>query len=124
MWLPETAVDLETLEVVAEEGIRFTILAPHQVAHAPAGGRPGLCRLPGGKSIALFIYRGDSSHAVAFGGALHDGIAWARALIEAARTLGAPAHATDRGPFGRPAIDALGFVGGGARVAAVHRDRW
>src|SRR5512146_3542187 len=31
MWLPETAVDLEPLEVLAELGIRFTILAPHQV---------------------------------------------------------------------------------------------
>jgi hypothetical protein len=90
MWLPETAVDLETLEVLAEEGIRFTIVAPHQVATVPHGGRPGLCRLAGGKSIALFVYRGDSSHAVAFGGALHDGVAWGRALAEAASVLDAP----------------------------------
>lgn len=91
MWLPETAVDLETLEVLAEEGIRFTVVAPHQVASVPSGGRPGLCRLPGGKSIALFVYRGDSSHAVAFGGALHDGVAWGRALAEASVALSAPA---------------------------------
>ncbi len=90
MWLPETAVDLETLEVLAEEGIRFTIVAPHQVVNAPSGGRPGLCRLSGGTSIALFVYRGDSSHAVAFGGALHDGVAWGRALAEAAGMLEAP----------------------------------
>ena len=32
MWLPETAVDLETLELLAEFGLRFTILAPHQAA--------------------------------------------------------------------------------------------
>jgi alpha-amylase/alpha-mannosidase (GH57 family) len=91
MWLPETAVDLETLEVLAEEGIRYTIVAPHQVVSAPSGGRPGLCRLPGGKAIALFVYRGDASHAVAFGGALHDGVAWGRALAEAADSLKAPA---------------------------------
>ena len=30
MWLPETAVDLETLDIMAELGIHFTILAPHQ----------------------------------------------------------------------------------------------
>jgi hypothetical protein len=89
MWLPETAVDLETLEVLAEEGIRFTIVAPHQVARAPAAGRPGLCRLSGGQSIALCVYRGDSSHAIAFGGALHDGVAWGRSLADAARTLDA-----------------------------------
>ena len=28
MWLAETAVDLATLEVLAEHGIRFTVLAP------------------------------------------------------------------------------------------------
>ena len=94
MWLPETAVDVETLEVLAEEGIRFSIVAPHQVVTAPAGGRPGLCRLPGGKSIALFVYRGDSSHAVAFGGALHDGVAWAQALAEVATALGAPVRSS------------------------------
>ncbi|MBN2337863.1 MAG: DUF3536 domain-containing protein [Acidobacteria bacterium] len=30
MWLPETAVDLETLDIMAELGLKFAILAPHQ----------------------------------------------------------------------------------------------
>ena len=90
MWLPETAVDHETLEVLAEEGIRFTILAPHQVTKAPQGGRPGLCRLPGGKSISVFVYRGDASHAVAFGNALNDGVGWGRSLAEAVELLETP----------------------------------
>jgi alpha-amylase/alpha-mannosidase (GH57 family) len=33
MWLPETAVDVETLQVLAENGIQFTILAPWQAKH-------------------------------------------------------------------------------------------
>src|SRR5205823_12275670 len=32
MWLPETAVDTETLEVLAENEILFTILAPRQAS--------------------------------------------------------------------------------------------
>ena len=32
MWLAETAVDLETLDLLARHDIRFTILAPHQCA--------------------------------------------------------------------------------------------
>jgi hypothetical protein len=37
-WLPETAVDDETLDVLAAEGIEFTILAPSQAAASRAVG--------------------------------------------------------------------------------------
>ncbi|HBG60479.1 MAG: hypothetical protein A2Y03_04080 [Omnitrophica WOR_2 bacterium GWF2_38_59] len=30
MWLAETAVDLETLDLLAEYGVKYTVLAPHQ----------------------------------------------------------------------------------------------
>ena len=30
MWLPETAVDIETLDIMAELGIKFTVLSPYQ----------------------------------------------------------------------------------------------
>ena len=72
MWLPETAVDPETLDVLAAEGIRFTVVAPHQVQRALAGGLPGWYRTPGGRTIALFVYDGAVSHDVAFGGLIRD----------------------------------------------------
>src|SRR2546427_787200 len=55
MWLPETAVDDETLDVLAAEGILFTILAPHQVERVPAGGRPRRRRTAAGRPPALFL---------------------------------------------------------------------
>ncbi|MFY9550798.1 MAG: DUF3536 domain-containing protein [Thermoanaerobaculia bacterium] len=81
MWLPETAVDLETLDALAAAGIRFTILAPHQASHvrrvgeeewreAAEGGPdptvPYRADLPSGRSIAVFFYDGPISRAVAF----------------------------------------------------------
>ncbi|MGH9008627.1 MAG: DUF3536 domain-containing protein, partial [Acidimicrobiia bacterium] len=40
MWLPETAVNPAVLSILAEEGVRFTILAPGQVAAIrPLAGR-------------------------------------------------------------------------------------
>ncbi|MBI3081549.1 MAG: DUF3536 domain-containing protein [Gemmatimonadetes bacterium] len=90
MWLPETAVDDETLDVLAAEGMRFTVLAPHQVAKAPGGGSPGLYRTSGGRTIALFVYDGPISHDVAFGGLLKDARAWAERLTERGPAKGAP----------------------------------
>jgi len=81
MWLPETAVDPETLDVLAAEGIAFTILAPHQVEQAPADGSAGRYRTSGGRSIALFVYDGAISHDVAFGSLLKDASAWAERLL-------------------------------------------
>ena len=81
MWLPETAVDEETLDVLAEAGIRFTVLAPHQVEGAAPDGLPGRYRTSGGRDIALFTYDGGISNDVAFGGLLHDARAWANRMV-------------------------------------------
>jgi (1->4)-alpha-D-glucan 1-alpha-D-glucosylmutase len=85
MWLPDGAVDIETLEVLAELGIRFTLLAPHQAARVRkigseewqdvSGGRIDttrayLQRLPSGKSINLFFFEPRLSNAVAAEGLL------------------------------------------------------
>lgn len=81
MWLSEAAVDLETLDILAEQGIKFTILAPHQAHRERETGkgewrdvngqkvdptRGYLCRLPSGRSISIFFYDGPISRAVAF----------------------------------------------------------
>lgn len=81
MWLPETAVDEETLDVLAAEGIRFTVLAPHQVAASPPGGLAGRYRTASGREIALFVYDGGISHDIAFGGLLHDARGWADRMV-------------------------------------------
>jgi hypothetical protein len=81
MWLPETAVDGTTLDVLAQEGIAFTIVAPHQVKAPPIGGQPGLFRTPGGRSIALFVYDGPFSQGVAFGPLLKDAEKWAKDVM-------------------------------------------
>ena len=98
IWLPETAVDLETLEILAEEGIRFTILAPHQASRMRRAGarlwqdvtgaridptRPYSQQLSSGKSIGLFFYDGPIARAVAFEGLLTRGDHFADRLIGA-----------------------------------------
>ena len=67
MWLPETAVDLETLEVLVEQGIEFTILAPWQ-AETPSidPTEPYLVSLPGGRHITVFFYHQELSSGVSF----------------------------------------------------------
>lgn len=83
MWLPETAVDEETLEVVAAEGIRFTILAPHQVSDPSADGRPVWWRGAGGKPVAIFTYDGTLSADIAFTDLMQDTDRWAQRLAGA-----------------------------------------
>ena len=60
MWLPETAVDLETLDVLAANGIQFTVLAPHQVETLPPFGQPAMVRTSSGRRIAVFVYDGTA----------------------------------------------------------------
>lgn len=95
MWLPEAAVDIESLELLAAAGICFTILSPFQARRVRGlaqsqwqqvdngvidSRHPYLCRLPSGRSIAIFFYEGALARAVAFGGLLDSGDAFAAAL--------------------------------------------
>jgi len=96
MWLAETAVDTETLELLAENGIKFTILAPRQAKAVRKLGAQDWTEvndrtvntrkayryeLPSGKSIALFFYDGDISQGIAFNGLLNDGKGFAERLL-------------------------------------------
>jgi alpha-amylase/alpha-mannosidase (GH57 family) len=102
MWLAETAVDSETLELLADHGIRFTILAPGQCARIrrlvtdPSGNEsdwtettaetldtrhPYLVRLKTGREIAIFFYDAARSRAVAFEGILNSGDNFAARLM-------------------------------------------
>jgi len=81
--------------VLAVEGIRFTVLAPHQVERVPAGGRPGWHRTAGGRRIALFLYDGALSHDVAFGPLVRDPAAWIERLTARKRANGGSADAPE-----------------------------
>jgi alpha-amylase/alpha-mannosidase (GH57 family) len=97
MWLPEAAADVESLEVLADQGIKFTVLAPHQAGQVRKLGPGGrwknveggqidptrayLCKLPSGKQISLFFYDGPISRAVAFEGLLSNGETFASRLL-------------------------------------------
>jgi alpha-amylase/alpha-mannosidase (GH57 family) len=95
MWLPETAVDTESLELLAKHGISYAILSPYQAARVRKigaadwqdvnGGRVDPSRayravLPSGKQLSLFFYDGPLSQAVAFERLLDNGERFANRL--------------------------------------------
>ncbi len=97
MWLPETAVDIETLDILSDHGIKFTILSPHQVHRVrPRGGNQWIDVGGGGvnprhlyrvslgaeKFINVFFYDSSIAHAVAFEGLLGNGEGFTNRLIE------------------------------------------
>jgi alpha-amylase/alpha-mannosidase (GH57 family) len=94
LWLAETAVDLPSLQVLADHGIRFTILAPHQAEAVRAPGedwhdvsnrsidptRAYFCRLANGRHINLFFYDEPVSRDLSFEGLLRSGDRFAERL--------------------------------------------
>jgi alpha-amylase/alpha-mannosidase (GH57 family) len=96
MWLAETAVDTETLELLADNEIQFTILAPRQARAVRKAGatqwtpvneqtvdtrKAYRVALPNKKSIIVFFYDGEVSQAIAFNGLLEDGKRFAESLL-------------------------------------------
>ncbi|MFC1893045.1 DUF3536 domain-containing protein [Chloroflexota bacterium] len=98
MWLPETAVDLEALDILAELGIKFTILAPQQAQGVRQLGADNwveiadssvdptmayLLNLSSGRQINIFIYDGPISRSLAFEDLLNSGDNFAHQLEDA-----------------------------------------
>ncbi len=88
MWLAETAVDVESLEILADAGIQFTILSPFQTHRVRSPGNPAWTdvsdgsidskrayrvQLPSGRPFTLFFYNGELARGVAFQGLLSNG---------------------------------------------------
>ncbi|HYV65942.1 MAG TPA: DUF3536 domain-containing protein, partial [Myxococcales bacterium] len=87
MWLPETAADLSTLRALADEGLQFTVLSPHQALRVRARGAewedarnaqfdptlPYKVDLRDGRHIAVFFYDGPIARGIAFGEGLASG---------------------------------------------------
>jgi alpha-amylase/alpha-mannosidase (GH57 family) len=88
MWLPETAVDLETLDIMAGLGMKFTILAPRQARRIRRldtadwedvtdaridTTRAYLVNLPSGRQFNIFFYNGPIASAVSFEDVLKSG---------------------------------------------------
>ena len=99
MWLAETAVDDETLKVLADNGIKFTILSPYQALKIrkkgdkdwqdvswgnvdPARSYKYVIKSDPTKTIDLFFYDGAISRSVAFDELLKDGNRFIKRLKE------------------------------------------
>jgi len=108
MWLAETAVDIQTMEVLAEEGIQFIVLAPSQAARCRRFGlsegfdewrdvgdgdidptRPYRCFLPaqpnGRNYLDIFFYDGPISGDMGFDDILRSSQHFADRLGQAVR---------------------------------------
>ena len=106
MWLAETAVNRHVLDLMAQEGIKFTILAPNQCARVARIAttpqwveikdasvdptQPYRIELDEGRSIAVFFYDGPASRAIAFEGLLDSGEKFATRLLGGYNTASSP----------------------------------
>ena len=86
MWLHEMAVDLETLQIMHDVGIQFTILSETQVEGALEGSGPYWVNLPDGERMAVYVRDDALSNQIAFnirtlGGAGR----WARSTLASRR---------------------------------------
>lgn len=104
MWLPECAVDTDTLEDLVDEGISFVLLSPQQAKRTrrPEGYwqevdgsrmdtfRPYKVKLPSGRELSVFFLHHGLSMGVSFGDLLRDGEKFLWAIREAMPQGGHP----------------------------------
>jgi hypothetical protein len=105
LWLPETAVDLETLGLLVDEGVTHTILAPWQLAGPGLDTRrPHRVDVGGGGSIVVVAYDAGLSTSVSFETeATSDADRFARERI--VPRLAEPLEDGERRPFALIATD-------------------
>ena len=111
LWLPETACDNRTLDLLIEQQLRFVILAPNQAARVRAAGSEWTSvengsidttkayryfhRDGSGRSIAVFFYDGPAARAIAF----------EKALVSSEALVAVFKRAAARGPLVNVATD-------------------
>ena len=102
-WLPEMAVDMSTLSLLAEAGIQYTVLAAQQIRDLPReGAGPYKIKLPHDRTIGVFVRNDHLSSEISFnihnlGGAGH----WTQnVLAPAAKNRRALLLATEGETFG------------------------
>ena len=116
MWLPETAADEDTLQILIEEGIGFTILAPNQAGYVKDDEGTWIPVQEVGldttipyrymhrdgseRSIALFFYDGAIARAIAFEKAGESGDGFVDLFAANARPDGLVHAATDGETYG------------------------
>jgi hypothetical protein len=66
MWLPELAVDLETLQVLHDCGVQFTVLSQGQLKEANDGAGPYWVKLPSGDQMPVYSRDDWHSNQLAF----------------------------------------------------------
>jgi alpha-amylase/alpha-mannosidase (GH57 family) len=94
MWLAETAVDRETLSIMAREGIKYTILSPYQAARWRFLEGDGQWRdasggtIPNGRAYRYSCGGGKYIHIFFYDPALARGVAFDRVLEHSSRLLG------------------------------------
>jgi len=127
-WCPETAIDDDTAQALAEAGVQFVILAPYQVHHGHDG-QPRRWHGANGRSLHLAPYHGELSGAIGFGSLAQQGDRLAHTLATVSAERGIASIATDGETFGHhkrhgemALAEAIGILRRTSRAAVTNFD--